>query len=95
MIKILPTDTAFPDSPDAGPDCLCSRCGKGIDNDVPIHIWVPEVTQPDGVVEKLGPISQEDTPRTYNYKFLEIGTYTVVLTEYRYHPACLGLGHNV
>ncbi len=40
MIKILCTDTKFYDSPDAGdPACLCSRCGKVID-DAPIRAFL-------------------------------------------------------
>lgn len=29
----------FTDSPDLGPDCLCSWCGKAIEDDVPIRIF--------------------------------------------------------
>ncbi|QHV99247.1 hypothetical protein [Spirosoma endbachense] len=40
-IQILPTDTLFRDSPDAGhPQCLCSRCGKKLEEwHHPIRAW--------------------------------------------------------
>lgn len=39
MLTILQTDTKFYDSPDAGdPACLCSRCGKVID-EAPIRAF--------------------------------------------------------
>ena len=41
IIKIMPADTRFIDSPDAGlPECRCSRCGKVIEEkEVPIRVW--------------------------------------------------------
>ena len=38
---ILPTDTKFSNSPDAGnPTCICSRCFLPIgEDDVPIRAW--------------------------------------------------------
>lgn len=39
--RILPTDTRFAESYDAGdPRCLCSRCGKPIpETTIPIRAW--------------------------------------------------------
>lgn len=41
MIEIRQSDRIFTDSPDAGPECLCSRCGKPIteDDGPPIRAW--------------------------------------------------------
>ncbi|HWQ96304.1 MAG TPA: hypothetical protein VN368_02915 [Candidatus Methylomirabilis sp.] len=36
--KIYASDWKYMDSPDAGPDCLCSRCGKPI-LDSPLRYW--------------------------------------------------------
>ncbi len=38
-INILPTDRIFSNSPDVGPNCTCSRCGKPILKGVPIRCW--------------------------------------------------------
>lgn len=37
-ITLLETDILFTDSPDYGPDCLCSRCQKPILN-IPLRMW--------------------------------------------------------
>lgn len=37
MFEILPTDRMFIDSPQPGPDCLCSRCGMPITEGIPIR----------------------------------------------------------
>ena len=35
--------TWFEDSPDTGPECLCSKCGKAIlEGDTPIRLWDDE-----------------------------------------------------
>ena len=39
IIDIKPTDKLFRDSPDVGPQCICSRCGKPIESGVPIRAW--------------------------------------------------------
>lgn len=41
MITIKQTDKFFYNSPDTGhPECLCSRCGKLIEEDeIPIRCW--------------------------------------------------------
>lgn len=41
LIQNISTDKAFTDSSDTGDlNCLCSRCGKLIDeNTIPIRIW--------------------------------------------------------
>jgi hypothetical protein len=41
--SVLPTDRRFDTSPDAGdPECLCSRCGKPIEERaLPIRAWPP------------------------------------------------------
>lgn len=37
------TITWFTNSPDAGPDCICSLCGRPIlENEVPIRFWDDE-----------------------------------------------------
>lgn len=41
-IIILPTDTTFADSPDAGPDCLCSRCQQPILDNSGMRVWLGE-----------------------------------------------------
>lgn len=58
MIQILPTDTAFTDSPDVGSlKLLCSRCVKLIDEGtVPIRIWTDNYQKeyryhPDRMIE--------------------------------------------
>ncbi len=81
MIQILPTDTAFPDSPDTGPDCLCSRCGKAIED-----VAIRAVKKPDGTVDEL--TEPTDEQFSTEYTFTEIGTYTFTIKEWRYHPAC-------
>jgi len=88
MIKILPTDTAFLDSPDAGTDCLCSRCGKAI-KDVAIRAWASMVKKPDGIVDEL--TEPTDEQFSTEYTFTEIGTYTFKIKEWRYHPVCQGV----
>lgn len=47
-VKIEVEDTPFLDSPDVGPKCICSRCGKPILNGVPIRAW-PPATAPGGI----------------------------------------------
>ena len=51
MIQILETDKLFTDSPDTGDiDCLCSRCGKQInESECPLRCWPTDQTtgQPD------------------------------------------------
>lgn len=47
-VKIEEDDTLFLDSPDVGPKCLCSRCGKPILKGVPIRAW-PPTTVPGGI----------------------------------------------
>jgi len=44
MLKILPSDTGYTNSPMAGdPACTCSRCGIGItDHELPFRIWVED-----------------------------------------------------
>lgn len=49
-VKIEAQDTPFFDSPDVGPKCLCSRCGKPILKGVPIRAWPPN-TSPSGLIE--------------------------------------------
>jgi hypothetical protein len=41
LFKIFPTDQIFTDSPDASePLCICSRCGKLIEeDDGPVRAW--------------------------------------------------------
>jgi hypothetical protein len=41
-IEILSTDKKFYDSPDAGPDCICSRCGKPILG-IAIRCWPDDI----------------------------------------------------
>jgi len=59
MIEVQPEDTLFQESPDAGhPDCLCSRCGKAIqEGEVPIRMFI------DG-----------DKGGEYRYHFLCVGS---------------------
>ena len=41
QFNIKPEDTVFNMSPDCGPDCLCSRCGKPIYNQA-LRFWPPD-----------------------------------------------------
>jgi hypothetical protein len=93
MIKILPTDTAFIDSPDAGPNCLCSRCGKAITRDdnsdfflVPIRVWSDFIPLKAWNIKEK--IEKDDitTPQPHEKSNLRSTTW-----EYRYHPTCQGL----
>ena len=45
MIEILDSDTRFSDSPQLGPDCLCSRCGKPILAGVPLRMHPSDMTE--------------------------------------------------
>ena len=43
MFAILPTDQRFWESPDEGPNCLCSRCLQPIpEKDIAIRAWSEE-----------------------------------------------------
>ncbi len=43
MYDILPTDRMFLDSPQPGPDCICSRCGLPITEGIPIRAWPDDI----------------------------------------------------
>lgn len=48
MYQILPEDKMFVDSPDPGPDCICSRCGNPITDETPIRAQ-PVDDHPDSI----------------------------------------------
>jgi len=94
MTKIILSDTdqAFPDSPNAGPDCLCSRCGKAIidDDDVfmmcPIRVWTDYIPLKVWNINKKIDLKDVVKPQPHEESNLKSTTW-----EYRYHPACQGM----
>lgn len=48
---VLETDLSFPDSPNAGRRCLCSRCGEAILVGPVLRIWPPATMRPPSLKE--------------------------------------------